>query len=187
MKLDLQTDLRSFALRLDAMQAEIPKAAARALNRTATTVRAQAVREIRKQVPLSARAFKARVSIERASRTTLTARVLARRDYDPALSRFTPRWRQRQAIGASVKVGMAGRQSIAGAFTALTRWGGVGVFRREGRARYPIRFLRASDIGAPTLQKAFLQATTDGAMQRLARDRFRAVLAQELRFRQGGA
>jgi hypothetical protein len=187
MKIDVGVDTRAISLQLNQLRNDIlAPAAASALNRTATSVRAEAVRFIRRQLPLAAKSIRTRLTIERAAKTRLTARIVARRDYDPPLSVFGPKWKQRQPGGATVKLPGRARQGIPGAFVARTRYGRDAVFRRVGKARTPLKFLRASDVGLPTVSSAFLQAGADASVLRLARERFRANLARELAFR-GGA
>jgi len=183
-KINLSVDTRAVTLQLDRLRANVvAPAAASALNRTATSVRADAVRSIRAQLPLPAGSIRKRLTIERASRTRLVARIVARRDYDPSLALFGPRWVQRQPGGATVKLPGRARQTVAGAFVARTRYGRDAVFRRVGRERRPLQWLRASDIGLPTVTSAFLQAGADAALLGRARDRFRAALAREIAFR----
>jgi len=185
-KIDVRLDARAVSLQLDRLRDDtIGPAASRALNRTATSVRAEAVRAIRRQLPLPAKSIRGRLKIEASTRLSLTARIVARRDYDPSLGLFSPTWRQRQPVGASIKLPGKPRQSVAGAFVARTRYGRSAVFRRVGRARTPLQFLRASDVGLPTVTSAFLQAAGDAALMRLARDKFRAAFARELTYRQG--
>lgn len=188
--IDVQFDARELRLQLDRLHdSAVDAAMARALNRTATSVRAQVSREIRTALPVSARALKKRLTIRRANRADLVATIKAGRDYDPALGNFSPRWKQKQAGGATVKLKGAGRLTVLGSFTAPTKWGGVGVYKRLTARRYPIKFLRASDAGLPTLRAAFLQAAADSGIQRLAVERFRTEYERELRFRatQGGS
>jgi hypothetical protein len=195
MKIDVSVDARAVSLQLDRMRANIiGPAAASALNRTATSVRADAVRSIRALLPLPAGSIRKRLAIERATKTKLTARIVARRDYDPPLGIFAPQWRQRQPVGATIKLPGKARQVIAGAFVARTSYGRPGVFRRQvgvqrgkpragRRADEKLQFLRASDIGLPTITSAFLQAGADAALLGRARERFRAALAREIAFR----
>jgi hypothetical protein len=184
MKIDVSVDARAVSLQLDRMRANIiGPAAASALNRTATSVRADAVRAIRASLPLPAGSIRKRLAIERATKTKLTARIVARRDYDPSLALFSAKWVQRQAGGATVKLPGRARQAVQGAFIARTRYGRNAVFRRVGRERRPLKWLRASDIGLPTIASAFLQAGADAALLGRARERFRAALAREIAFR----
>ena len=179
-------DTRGARLQLDALARDaLPQAVARALNRTATSARADAIRAIRRELPISARSLRGRLRITGANRSRLQATVAARRDYDPPLALFSPRWRQRQPVGATVKLPGRGRQAVPGAFVARTNYGRDAVFRRVGRERKPIKFLRASDIGAPTVSAAFLQTLAEGAVLSRARARFSREMANELRFRRG--
>jgi len=185
-KINVAVDTRAIALQLDALRDNIvAPAAASALNRTATSVRAEAVRFIRRTLPLPAKSIRNRLRVERATKASLAARIVATRDYDPPLSTFDPKWRQRQPVGASVKLPGRARQTVAGAFVARTRYGRDAVFLRVSSARTPLKFLRASDIGLPTVASAFLQAGADASVLALARERFRANFQRELTFRRG--
>ena len=186
MKIDVALDARDITRQIGRLRNDvIPQAAASALNRTSTTVRAEAVRYIRAQLPLPAKSIRNRLTLQRAAKTRLMARIVAKRDYDPPLSVFGPKWAQRQAGGATVKLPGRARQTILGAFVAKTRYGRDAVFRRVGSARTPLKFLRASDVGLPTVSAAFLQAGADASIQRLTRDKFRQNLAREINFRRG--
>ena len=54
----------------------IGPAASRALNRTATSVRAEAVRAMRRTLPLSAKSLRSRLKIEASNQRTLTATIM---------------------------------------------------------------------------------------------------------------
>lgn len=180
--IDVRFDDRALRLQIDKLHdAQVTAATVRALNRTVVTVRASSAREIRAALALPIAAIKKRLSATRATRSTLTA-IIKARDYDPSLMRFSPRWRRGQAVGASVAT-TGGRQTIPGAFTGPTTYGRLAVYRRVGRARKPIQFLRASDIGLPTLGKAFMDGRVQAALRVIARARFAQVYEQEVRFR----
>ena len=138
---------------------------------------------IRRQLGLPAKGLRKRLRIERAKRGLLVARVRAR-DYDPALSRFRVVWGRTKPVGASVALPGRGLVTVPGAFVAPTRYGRDGVFRRAGQGRYPIKFLRASDAGLPTLGAAVLQARVD--LERRGAERFRVEFERDLRFRARG-
>jgi hypothetical protein len=73
----------------------------------------------------------------------------------------------------SVKVLRAGaRKTVKGGF--LT---GRGIFKRVGKERYPIKFLRSVSI-----PQAFLQKTIIKDVQKIARDSFERNLLQQVRF-----
>jgi len=184
MKIDLAFDARAVRLQLDRIpQQIIAPAAVRALNRTLTSARSASVKKVRTALPLSAKSIRGRLALERATRSKLVAAIVAKRDYDPGLYLFAPKWRQKQPGGATIKMPGRPRQIVSGAFVARTSYGRDAVFRRIGRSRRPIKFLRASDVGLPTIASAFLQAVADGAFQRLTRDTFRRNFAAELKFR----
>lgn len=182
MKIAARFDVRAATLDLQALaDSAVPEAVARALNRTATSVRAQAIRQIRKSLPVTARAMRGRLRIWRASRLRRNAVIAATRDYDPPLFLFNPKWKPRQPVGATIRQPGGGRQAVAGAFLASTPYGRPAVFRRVGRARKPLKFLRASDIGLPTVAAAFLQAAADATLLTRARERFAREIANEMR------
>lgn len=184
MKADIKIDATKVRLELDQLaRGAIPQAVSRALNRAATSARAEAVRAIRVDLPLPAKSLRGRLRLFPASRARLSAAIIARRDYDPPLGLFAPQWRQRQPVGASIKMPGKARQSVPGAFTAQTRYKRLAVFRRVGRQRRPLQFLRASDVGLPTLSRLFLQAAADSRVLARARERFRIELDREMRFR----
>ncbi len=188
--IDVQLDAREVRLQLDRLHTDVVDTVmARALNRAMVSVRASVTRAIRTELPLSARSVKNRLGIRRADRANLVATIRVGKDYDPSLSRFSPRWQQRQAGGASIKLPRGGRATVLGAFVGPTTWGGVGVYKRLTARRYPIKYLRASDAGLPTLRAAFIRAAADSSVQRLAVTRFRTEYERELRFRatQGGS
>lgn len=170
--IDVTFGTRALQARLDALQANIAeRVVVNALNRAITTVRTEAVRQAREAVQLPARSLGKRMRVGKASRARPTA-TLAVRDYDPPLYLFKPRWRQRQPVGATVELRKGARQAVAGAFIAPTRYGRLAVFRREGRERSPLKFLRASDVGGPTVAEVLLENSVQRAMRRKGRETF---------------
>jgi hypothetical protein len=83
-------------------------------------------------------------------------------------------------MGATVQVPGRGRVVVPGAFVARTPYKRDAVFRRIGRERRPLKFLRASDVGLPTVSAAFLQAAADAGLQGKAREKFARELAHEM-------
>lgn len=184
---DVRFDDRAIALQLRALREDvIDRATVRALNRTVTSVRAEAVKRVRAVLPVAAKPVRNRLKLRRATRASLEASVRVPRDWNPSLSLFSPRWQQRQAVGATVKVGRGPRVAVPGTFTAATRYGRVGVFRRAGAQRKPIVWQRATDAGLPTLAQSFLQDEVQRAMARRARERFEAEFRREIAFRRAG-
>jgi hypothetical protein len=77
MRVDISADMSRARDRLRLAQREVDPAAVRALNRTITTVRADAVQKLKPEYPgLKAGALRARMKLERANRSTLTAGVV---------------------------------------------------------------------------------------------------------------
>lgn len=160
----------------------VERSTVRALNRAATSVRAEAVKAVRKELALPAKGLRRRFVIDRARRGLWFAKVRAR-DYDPPLSRFRVVWARGRPVGASVAVPGRGLVQVPGAFVARTSYGRDGVFRRVGPSRYPIKFLRASDAGLPTVGAAVLRAKVD--LERRGAERFRVEFERDLRYRLG--
>lgn len=176
--IDVKTDLRQTALNLRVTAGKVIDAAAvRALNRTATTVRAEASRRIRERYNLKAAVIKEDLRIWRAQRGRLESQVIAR-GRPIRLIDFGAR---QVKTGVSVQVVRGrGRKTIGGAFVARMKSGLVGVFERRGKARLPIDQLYS--IGVPAM---FSQQQILKALRGVAGDRFRRELARELKFRSG--
>ncbi len=183
MRVNVTFDDRRFSVALSRFSREtINRAASRALNRAITSARAEAVRSVQAEMPLKSAAIKARLRLSRATPAKLDATIRVPKDYDPSLALFRPTWRRGQPGGAIVRIG-GGRVTVLGSFTARTRYGRLGVFRREGRSRTPLVWLRASDAGVPTLAAAFLRDRSVRAMERVAQRRFVETYERELAFR----
>lgn len=164
-------------------------AAVRALNRTMTTVRAEAARSLAREFAgLKIGTIKKRLPFRRATRAAPTAWVTFKS------TRFSlfHNWRVRDTGRTGVRVGALPyrletweglpvtpahlRQAFVQRPTANR--GRHSVYIRVGKSRYPIE-----GIVAPSLAAAFGERHIGSAMVRLARSRFAVVLAQESRFR----
>lgn len=162
----------------------INRATASALNKAAGKVKTETSAEVRQYLLIPSREMGARIRIDKASRNKQFARV-ATSDYDPSLARFSPRWKQKQPGGATVKLPNRGTYTVLGAFTAraATKRGQIGVFRRKGRKRTPLVWLRASDAGLPTvgqiIEKANRKLTNKGMIE------FQKEFERQLRSRFG--
>ena len=114
----------------------------RSLNRTATSTRSLAVKEIRSQINLRAARVRKGLRIVRANRTRLEVQIIAARR-PVLLSRFAARQltRRGKPAGISVKVKPRGRtKQLRGAFFITLRGSGAkGIaFRRPGVGRLPV-------------------------------------------------
>lgn len=195
---NVKTDFRDIDAQLRQLKdGTIRSAAARALNRASTTARKEAVAELKDRFGLKTRSLTKRIKRRTATRANLES-ILEAFDYDPPLSTLSPRWRRfpRTPVGASVKFPNGGRVTVPGAFIGRTNYGRDAVFRRTGEPRSKVRpgrhtdeaikFLRASDIGVPTLVKAFLEQPIVRVMTDTARREFERVFEREIRLRTTG-
>lgn len=172
-KISVQADISGALRKLQLTKEEASKAIPRALNKTATTARAEAAREIKAAgYKLKIGDLKKSITIKRASRAVLTAQVTASGKPIP-LSRYGARQNRK---GVSVAV-LKGRKTITGAFLATMPSGHRGVFVRQGKGRLPI-----DQKFGPSVPDAFSNKVVQGALRRVIRERFNVVLAQELRF-----
>lgn len=190
MKLDATINVRAVQRELEALKPRIAeRVIVASLNRAITGVRTEAVKELRRVFNLPARGLRNRLLIRKATRARAEAAIYVKRDYDPPLAFFRPRWRQRQPGGATVQLRAGQRTTVAGAFVATTRYGRPGVFRREGQERTPLVFLRSSDAGGPTLVKALLEDSANRSLRGSGRQRFiaeaRRLAARDLALGRG--
>lgn len=195
MQVDVRFDVARATAELQSWQSRFAdQAVARALNRTATTVRATAAREIAQALrPLKVGEVRKAISIARATRGALVAIVRASGRRKIPIAAFGAR---QTAKGVSVRVG--GRAyTVPHAF--LTHQG-----RTRARLRAPTfkgQLVTAPDYRAkrvkatgsdypiaelfvPGVPTVFLDARLRGVMRTVAATRFRAALAQEIKFLQ---
>lgn len=178
LKISVQSDLRQAVARLESdVGAQLGAAAARALNRSAVTTRAEAARKIRERYNLKVGTAKAQMRIDRASRNRLTAQVIVSGRPIP-LFEFSAR---AGAAGVSVEILRGKRRTLKGRFLARMKSGHQGVYERKGKPRLPIRELFT--VGLPAM---FTQRTVLTAIEKVALERFRVELDRELKFRTRG-
>lgn len=180
-RLDIRSNIADVQRRFDKLSEEVKdKALVRALNRTGTTVRAAATREIRAEYPgLKAAAIREAMRIRNATRGDLTMTIEVR-GHRLKLIDFSARQTKR---GVSVRV--KGRSVITHAFIQKMRSGHQGVFARvhpgsKGNPRF--RFGKGSRIarkGADlpivelttlSLPRAFMHQKIQRTLKRLALD-----------------
>jgi hypothetical protein len=170
------------------------RATVAALNRTATTVRAAGVREIRKEYPgLRAGAIRDELKILRANRGRLMATV-SLRGSRIALIEFSPRQTKK---GVSVRI-KGQRKLIPHAFIATMDSGLKSVFvRAYSSKRFNAEFrygkgsrVRSSGPDTPiaelmsiSLPRAFVNKKVQAALKLLARETFIKNFRAELAFR----
>lgn len=184
LRIDVRDDFRRVAVQFEIRTKTLLDAAAiRALNRTATTVRAEATRQIRGRYNLKAGTVREQLRIERANRNRLTSAVVASGAPIP-LYEFGARQTQK---GVTVAVKKGQRKLVRGVFIAKMPSGKIGVFGRDGRfgRRGNPKLERISMKYSISLPRTFTQRQILAALKKTAADRFRIELARELRFRTG--
>jgi hypothetical protein len=193
LKISVKVDVEQALRKLRLTQEEAKKAIPRALNKTATTARAQAAREIVSAgYGIKVGAIKKGISIRRASQSELRAIVRAAGRPIPLVN-----YGARQTkVGVSVAV-LHGRRTIPGAFIATMRSGHKGIFVRVGSALH--RSLVAAgvkkaksagkkhglpidELFGPSIPSAFANQIVRDALEKAIRERFPQVLRQELNF-----
>lgn len=198
MQIDIKADFKELQKGLDDFKArEIPAAASRALNRAATTVRAQAVDEIRKVFTVKQAAARAVIRVINSNPKSLIAIVRAsgkrlslsdfstkqtpagvvvqvRKDSSPKLIPHTFIVKGRKGVWLRV---VPGTQKT----TETYRRG-----RAKGyRARDPKKNsdLPVSLLRAISMPKAMVSDKVEAALRKVARKRFRTEFEREIAFR----
>ena len=188
--IDIRHDLGKLSAELGLLPREQLAAVVRSLNRTLTTVRAEAARKIAQDYGIKVGGAKKSLRIETASRTQLKGAVVASGRPLPLVV-FSARQTGR---GVSVKV--TGRKTIPHAFIAAMKSGHRGVFVRSrstkplvfrhgkgSRMRRTGRDLPISELFSVSVPAAFAQRKVSEALIAVARRRFAEVFVQEARFR----
>lgn len=184
---DVQHSLRALTARLDLVPKEVMAAAVRSLNRTMTTVRAEAARDMAAEFRgLKIGTLKRQMKFKRATRSEPVASIT----FSNKRFRLYGNWNIRHSGGKHLRLGRLpfrletgdGRQigdaELRSAFIQRARTNGVpNVFLRTGRARYPIAVLVA-----PSLAAAYVERAIGRRLAQVARDRFAVVLQQEAKF-----
>ncbi len=183
--IDIRHDLGRLVADLGLMQKEILPAAVRAINRTMTTVRAEAARRMQPNYRgLKVSALKKQMRFQRATRSKAVAWVTfsARRfglfqNWKTRQTRQGVRvsqlpWALETWDGTRIDIGKL-RQAF------IQRPGGKSnVYVRIGQQRYPIQ-----GLVVPGLSAAFVQLRIGEALVITARNRFAQAFAQEAKFR----
>lgn len=173
LRIDVRHNLREVEISLGELAGNIrDKAVVRALNRTATTIRAEAAREIKAEYNLKVGEIKGQMRIDNATAALLRSRVVVS-GKPMSLSDFAPR---QNSQGVTVLIKRGQRKLIRHAFL-LNRPGGSPVFIRLGKARLPIKKLFTL-----SLPSAFTNDKVMSALKRVAGKRFPEAFAQEARY-----
>lgn len=177
MELNVRADVKEVLAMLNETQKSvIPKAASRAINKTMTTVNAQAAREIKKDIggKISISEIKASMAINKTNPKALYAALYAKGRRIPII-KIDPAAHQ-DGSGVNYKTGK-GRGHIPHAFVATMRSGHRGVFKRKSSTRLPIQ-----ELHGPSIPKVFINNVIMEAMERIAKERWAKVFQQEINF-----
>lgn len=185
MKVDIKFDADRVVAQLKATRTEVVDVATvRALNRTITSVRAEAARQMRADYgDLPIRVLKGMMRFIRATKRTLTATLVFSGRRIPLV-----RWGAVQTpYGVRVRRGPSRLEMFDGtpvppdalrhAFLQVSRRGVRNAWIRIGRARYPI-----TGLVAPSLARNFVEGRIQAALMATARATFARNMESELRF-----
>lgn len=178
MKLDVKSDVSQVLKRLDELQREgVPKAASRALNKTLTTITAEAARQIKVDIGggtggIKIKDIKAQLQKFFAKPKSLTATLHAKGKRIPII-KIDPNV-VLTATGVAYRSGGT-TQEIPHAFLASVKNGHRGVFVRKGDTRLPI-----GEKFGPSVPKVFQNRAVVDAIQKMARLRWSQVFQHEL-------
>lgn len=187
-KISVQGNLDQAVARLEVdVGNQIALAAARALNRAATSTRAEAARRIRDTYNIKVGVARDQMRIARANRNRLVAEIVVSGRPIPLLefaARAVNPWnvkgrKRRPGGGVSVQIKAGSRKLRRGAFIAQMKTGHRGVFERKAGGR--IR-----ELFSLSLPSMFTQKQIREAVERVALERFGIELQRELRYRTGG-
>lgn len=170
LQISVAVDIRSAVGFLDSLTRDVNRAAVAALNRTATTARAVAAREISKETSLPVNEVRKRVPLIRANKATLTAQIKAE-PYAPNLIRYGAR-ETKQGVSAKA---WGKRKIYRGTFIGNK---GRTVFTRVGKSRLPIKA-----VFGPSVRREFIRDHTLSAIKRTVADRFPIEFNRAMRAR----
>lgn len=166
--LSVKRDVSSVRAQFASLGRQLDRAAARALNRAAQAARTVAVRQISRDTGIRPqKAVRDRLPLRQAHQNRLIAEIGAQA-YTPNLARFQARQTKKGVSAAA----WGKRKTYRGTFIANQ---GRTVFKREGKARLPIK-----PVHGPRLAKAFVARHVTAAMNEAAGPAFRRTLKHEL-------
>lgn len=187
---DVRSDIQSVILSLERAKTDlIEKATVRALNRTATTVRAEAAKAIRARYNIKSSEAKDRIKVTPANKFRLQAVITASGRRTPLIlfdAKMAARASGKRGIAAgdvTVRVLQAsGRKVVKGSigrrpFIATMKSGHVGVFVRTGGRRLPIR-----ELFSVSLPQAFTQRAILAALRQVIAERFPVEMRRQTQY-----
>ena len=169
MQIRISVDLDGAMKVLDDLERKyVPQAASAAINRVATSARAEAVREIARKTGLTQAEVRKHVDIVTANRGNLEATIVAKA-WSPNLIRY----KARQTPQGVVASPWRNKRTHKGTFIGNQ---GRTVFVRQGKARLPLKPVRG-----PSVRKEFLQGYAIKAMEKKVAERFGLEFDRALR------
>ena len=180
--IEVKADIKQATRSLDRVQRRVvPKATYQALNRTASTVRTRVRRRISTFMNIAQKHLKDSLSIEKASRNRLVARVWATGRSIPLIH-----FKGTRQLKAGV-VSRVHRQRVLrkGTFTAATKKGHRGAFRRIGGRRGPPpnrSELPIVELVGPSVAQTVARKEIVEEMKKTARERFAIEFRRALNF-----
>lgn len=187
-KLDIRADIKKAQLFLRATEQGTKRATARALNRTMTTVRAEAARKLQEERNLTIGEIKKQMRVDRATVSRLVAMLTV--SGKPITMRHFSRLRFDRANGKVVGVGgisakirKADRYKLLRrhgnkAFTNPKIGGGLAIVYRKTKKRLPI----SAWAPVPGLPRVLVQTKIAEALKDVAVTTFRKRIAEELNY-----
>ena len=172
--IDVEADVEEAKRFLTRTQRKVvPKAAARALNRTLSNVQTVSRRRVAKGVGQKQKTIKGQFRLVKASRNRLIGVLKATGKPTPLIALKNPK-----QFKKGVKVTFGGkRQLMKGAFIATMPSGREGVFRRESKSRLPIR-----ELFGPSVPAWFATREVNKAMEDTAAEKWPSNFARDLDF-----
>lgn len=180
-RIDVRLDIARARKDFEKLGQQVNKAAAVALNRTATTARKEADQEIRKRLNLKSATVKGALNIEKVRKKLLveivaTGRPIALRDYG---ARTTKKGATFQ-VGRGVPRRLYKRQGRTGFVVPSI---GGHVFVRVGPNPPGPRDAPIRKVYGPAIPQYFVTRFVRERMTRIAKERFPIEFARELKFR----
>jgi hypothetical protein len=152
MKVEFST--AEFRERIGQLKSRSPQAIVKSLNRAIISARVVMVRDIARDMALKQATVRERIFVEQARPERLEARLSASRKRIPLIEFGArgPMPSRGRGRGVTYRLGR-GRGRAESAFLARMKSGHLGVFRRVGTKRLPIRELRGPSLGRVFEQK----------------------------------
>ncbi|GGX01509.1 phage tail protein [Undibacterium macrobrachii] len=179
MRIDVQTNFKDVAKQINELHSDVAtKATARALNSVMAQAKTAMSREIRAKFVLSAakvnESLKINKAVAKGGLFEMEASLESPSQRGRSLNLINFGARQTKK-GVSIKISRdGGRKLIPGAFIGN---GGRTVFKREGKARLPIKALQTIDVAQMFNVKTINKAVVDAI-----NDRFPVIFDREVKF-----